>query len=150
MDLALREPSSKSCEELFVIFQLGTEEYAVSVNQVREVIKPPEIVRIPEAEDFIEGMINIRGRIIPVASLNKRLFAEAGEISAKSRVLIVDLSNYTIGLVVDHVSEVVRVDLKSVQKAPEHLNVKHNQYIQGILDTGNRMVILLDINGIFA
>lgn len=150
MNLVLKQGHKAQTEEaLFVIFSLSGEEFAAPVAQVREVIKWRTMIKIPESDVFIEGVINIRGRVIPVVNLKKRLrFAEGG-YNESSRVMIVDVAGQTAGLIVDQVREVARVDMRTIQQPPQMTCGISNDYIQGVIFQGERMVIMLDLDRIF-
>ncbi|MFQ6063433.1 MAG: chemotaxis protein CheW [Methanosarcinales archaeon] len=132
-----------------VVFQLGKEEYGVEVSQVREIIKMKEITRIPNQPEFIEGLINLRGQIIIVIDLRKRfLLQDKNEIRDNARIIIVEFKDHIIGMIVDSVSEVLRLSTENIGEIP---NIKSNinkEYLKGVGKIGKRILILLDLNKI--
>lgn len=98
-------------EKQLVVFELGTEEYGINITQVREIIRYVNTTKVPHALDYVEGIINIRGEIIPVISLAKR-FGTQDKSEMDKRIVIVDLPQQDIGIVVDKVTEVLRLDDK--------------------------------------
>ncbi|MDW7652260.1 MAG: chemotaxis protein CheW [Bacillota bacterium] len=135
-------------EELYVVFKLAQEEFGAKVCHVREVIKLPDITKIPQSKDFVEGMINIRGMVIPVVNLKQRLGLGC-DIKPSSKILIMELGESNIGLIVDHVDEVLRVQNEHVKHPPRLACACDNRYIDGIVYHNEEMVILLNLSLIF-
>ncbi|MBX4265117.1 chemotaxis protein CheW [Clostridium estertheticum] len=124
------------CE--LVVFKLGFEEYAINISYAQEIIRIPKFTQLPNTPSFIEGVINIRGKIIPVLNLKKRFGID-------SRLLIIELDDMMVGLIVDDVSEVIRIDEESIQKlSSEIVSISQNS-IQGISIIDQRIIILLDV-----
>jgi len=124
-----------------VVFRLGTEEYTVPIESVQEIIMPQKTTHIPKAPGFIEGIINLRGRVIPIIDGRKR-FELPVDDSTETRIIVLELENHTIGLVVDAVSEVVH--LKTADIEPSPLENGENSFIQGVGKYKDRLLILLD------
>ena len=132
-----------------VAFNLADEEYGVDIIQVQEIVRPPEITRIPQMADFIEGVINLRGKIIPVIDLRKRFKIPERSRSDKTRIVVADASGQTIGLVVDGVSEVLRISDDSVDSIPPSISSIDTEYLTGVAkQAGERLIILLDLKKI--
>jgi purine-binding chemotaxis protein CheW len=150
LDLALKQEGNKYTEEaLYVIFLLSGEEFAAPVVQVSEVIERREITKVPTKDNFMEGIINIRGKVVPVINLRKLLRYSDGDYSEKSLFLIVDVAGQTAGLIVDNVIEVARVDLRNIQM-PQQMKLDiSNDYIKGVIFSAGRMIILIDLGRIF-
>lgn len=134
-----------------VTFALDREEYGVEVLSVREIIRMPELTKMPNAPHYIEGVINLRGTVIPVISLRKRFSMDGHENDRNSRILVMELKGGNLtGFIVDSVAEVIRIQSDSIQPAP---NVAHMDGVQdcivGILDHNQRLLILLDLNLLF-
>ena len=104
-------------ERQLVIFQLAREIYGLDINWVREIITLQEITRVPGAPDFVEGVINLRGHVIPVIDLRKRFGLEASVDPRRTRIVVVDVPPHTLGLVVDAVTEVLRIAESVVEPA---------------------------------
>ena len=135
-----------SSQELqLVIFLLAKEEYGLPITKVQEINRMVSITRLPQTPDFMEGVINLRERVIPVIDLRKRFQLAAATISDDTRIIIVDVDGQTIGVIVDAVNEVVRLPGASVEPPPPAF-VLDSQYIHGIGKLDGRLLILLDID----
>lgn len=128
-----------------VTFNLGSEEYAVDILKVQEINRMKEITRVPNAPDYVEGVINLRGKVIPVVSLRKKFFLEERENDVQSRIMIMDIQGITMGLIVDAVSEVLRVPAGIVEQAPPMTSNVSTEFIRGIAKFEDRLIILLDM-----
>jgi purine-binding chemotaxis protein CheW len=129
-------------EELQLIaFKLGNEEYTVPIEAVQEIIMPQTPTHLPKTPKFMEGVINLRGHIIPVIDARKR-FEMIAEISADTRIIIIELEDHTIGLVVDAVSEVVHIKSDNIEPPP--MEMGDNDFILGVGKLKDRLLILLD------
>lgn len=135
-------------EVQLVVFRLGNEEYGVEITQVREIIKMKEITRIPNAPDFVEGVINLRGQITTVTDLRKRLGTNGSDNNDQTRIIIVELDRSTIGMIVDSVSEVLRLGKNEIDSTPEIVSNLETKYIRGVGKLKDRLLILLDLNRI--
>lgn len=135
-----------SSQELqLVIFLLAKEEYGLPITKVQEINRMVPITRLPQTPEFMEGVINLRGRVIPVIDLRKRFQLAASATNEDTRIIIVDVNGQTIGVVVDAVTEVVRLNGASVEPPPPAF-VLDSQYIHGIGKMEGRLLILLDID----
>jgi purine-binding chemotaxis protein CheW len=143
----LKENSRFSEESLHLVtFELSGEEFGVDIMQVSEVIPVPRITRIPQAPECIKGLINLRGKILVVIDLNKRLGFSSKEIDSLSRIIIVEIIDTVIGMLVNSVKEVMRLSLSSIEPTPEMIKSKINaEYLTGVGKAGNRLLILLNL-----
>ncbi len=143
----LEENSRFSEENLrLVVFELSGEEFGVDIMQVSEVIPVPRITRIPQAPEYIKGLINLRGKILVVIDLNKRLGFPSKETDTLSRIIIVEVKDIVIGMLVNSVKEVMRLSLSSIEPTPEVVKSKINaEYLTGVGKIGNRLLILLNL-----
>ena len=131
-------------EELQVIaFKLGKEEYAVAITSVQEIIMSQEKTKIPKSPEFVEGVINLRGSIIPVIDGRKRFGLELAKETAETRIMVLELEKNTVGLTVDAVSEVIHMQTKDVQSSPVNSD-QSQDFILGIGKFKDRLIILLD------
>ncbi|NLZ48495.1 MAG: chemotaxis protein CheW [Clostridiales bacterium] len=140
-------------EEQLVTFKLEREEYAIKINYVEEITRMTEVTRIPRAPYFIDGIVNLRGNVIPVLNLRKMFRMEEKEISNSTRIIIVDLDNKKTGIIVDEVSEVLRFEKSFIETPPDVLkNDECKEYIDGVgkLDKGKRMILILDLEKIMS
>ncbi|MGC9967169.1 MAG: chemotaxis protein CheW [Syntrophobacteraceae bacterium] len=135
-----------------VSFRIGSEEFGVDILMVQEIIRLTTITPIPNASRSILGMINLRGRIIPVVDLRWLLRIEGTEPSEsrrKTRILIIELGGYVTGFVVDSVSEVMKVPVAEIEPAPSLVASSiSSAYISGVIKLARRLIILLDFNHI--
>ena len=140
-----RENSHEEVKDLHIVtFNLG-EEYGVPISQVQEIVRVGSITMVPNSPSYMEGVINLRGRVLPVLNLRKRLRLSATEMSNASRIMVIEVGNKVIGLLVDAVSQVIKVPLSSVETAPEEVLEVDTDYIKGVGKLENRLVILLDL-----
>jgi len=138
-------------EEQFVIFHLHGEEYAVAIGAVREIIRLPEIVRVPRAPDYVEGVINIRGTVVPVINLRLKLGLPAREGDDRSRIVVVDMNGVPTGLVVDDVREVRKISTALTAPVPPVLGAHLDTgYLQGVVrqSGGQKSVLLLNLQNV--
>jgi purine-binding chemotaxis protein CheW len=135
-------------EEQLVAFRLGKEEFAIKITDVQEINRYTEVVRMPGTPEYIDGLVNLRGNIIPVLNLRRR-FGLAERVSDDStRIIIVDVGNQKNGVVVDSVSEVLRFERNLIEETPKILsNDVDAKFINGVckLNNGKRMVLILDL-----
>lgn len=128
-----------------VVFQLAGEFYAVDIHQVREIIRVPEVTRVPRTPDFVEGVINLRGSVIPIIDLRKRFGMDAAEANDEQRIVVVELEDKTLGVIVDAVTEVLRIERDKIEPPSPYIVSVDTQYITGIARLEERLVILLDV-----
>lgn len=130
-----------------VIFRLAQEEYGLPITKVQEINRLVPITKLPQTPEFMEGIINLRGRIIPVIDLRKRFSLEISEHNDESRIIIVEVCGQTVGVIVDAVAEVVRIAAASVEPPPPSF-ILDAKYIQGVGKLDSRLLILLEIDEI--
>lgn len=133
-----------------VSFKLGSEEYGVQIMRVQEIIRVQEITKVPQMPDFIEGVINLRGNVIPVIDLRKRFDMESKSHDDGTRIIVVNVEDRIIGVVVDSVEEVQRIDSAQVDPPPLIVQGIGRDYIQGVCRLENRLLILLDLDKVLA
>ncbi len=132
-------------EKQLVVFDLADEGYGVDIGSVREIIRMQEITKVPSAPDFVEGVINLRGRVIPVIDLRKRFGFEVTEMTKDTRIVVVDIGGQDIGVVVDAVTEVLRLSADKVEPASSVITTVDSEYLLGIAKLEERLIILLDL-----
>ena len=128
-----------------VVFTLGSEEYGLPITQVQEIIRYSRPRTIPSAPMSVRGVINLRGKIIPVVDLKQRLMLDAAD-PEESKIVIVEAGEVTAGLVVDEVDEVITIDEDQLEQAP----TGDVSYISAVAKVGDRLLVLLDLNALFA
>lgn len=129
-------------------FKIGRETFGLPIGSVREIVRVPEVTSVPNAPDFIEGVINLRGRIIPVVDLRKRFGEAVGPANKKNRIVVVEVENRAIGLMVNSASEVLKIPPADIE--PPHAVFQEGElnYITGVGKFRGRLVILLDLSKI--
>lgn len=132
-------------ERQLVVFSLHTELYGVDINVVREIMRMQELTSIPETPSFVEGVINLRGAVTPVIDLRKRLDLYVGEATAETRIVVMDVGSQNIGVIVDEVTEVLRVSEDSIEPTSSIITASDSGYILGIAKLEDRLIILLDL-----
>jgi purine-binding chemotaxis protein CheW len=126
-------------------FRIGNETFGVRIGSVREIVRVPEITAVPSAPETVEGVINLRGKIIPVMDLRKRFGQTEIQPDKKNRILVVELDNKLVGLIVNAASEVLRIAPSEIE-APGNLFAEgESGYVTGVGKLKGRLIILLDI-----
>jgi purine-binding chemotaxis protein CheW len=136
-------------EEQLVVFALGEELYGVRIGVVREIITWQQVTRVPHTPPYVEGVINLRGRVIPVIDLRRRLGLPSGERDRHTRIVVVEGEGDIVGMVVDAVSEVLTVTGDRVEPPSPYAGVNVD-YVRGIAKLDDRLVILLDLDRVLA
>ena len=149
--LATASATTRAATDEFqlVVFELGDERYGLDIATVYEIIRHQPVTAVPQAPAFVEGVINLRGRIIPVVDLRDRFGMAAGALTKASRIVVCEAAGTRVGLVVDGVSEVLMVPNDAVEPTPEVASGEDHAYLRGIAKLGERLVILLDLTGLF-
>lgn len=129
-----------------VSFDVGTEQFAVDILRVQEINRMMALTQIPQSPPGVCGVINLRGRIVPVLDLRTRLGIETVEPSDASRIIVVEIRGSTIGFIVDAVHEVLEVDPKTVEPTPVITTHADTRYIQGVAKIEDKLLILLDLD----
>jgi purine-binding chemotaxis protein CheW len=140
-------------EVQLVTFMLGEEEFGVPISQIQEIDRLARITKVPKAAEFIEGITNLRGEVIPVLDTRKRFDLAVKPSDDRTRIIIVDLGGIKTGLVVDSVREVLNLAKKDIAPPPEAIGSgTAQQFISGIgkVDAGKRMIVLLDVEKILS
>ncbi|WP_425806941.1 chemotaxis protein CheW [Desulfitobacterium sp. Sab5] len=135
-------------EEQLVTFGLGSEEFGINIMLVQEIIRIPPITRVPKAPSYVEGVINLRGNVIPVVSLRNRFGMDHVEETDLSRIIVLQVHNKVFGIRVDAVTEVLRLDTDSIEPPPPVALGMDSHYIRGVGKIGERLLILLDLDQI--
>jgi purine-binding chemotaxis protein CheW len=139
------EAQTPSPELHLVTFALDREEFGIPIGQVREVIRVSDITRVPQARPHVRGVTNLRGRILAVVEIRTRMGLPAVEITPRSRVVVVGIRERMLGILVDGVSQVVKVPTATVTPAPEEVVSPGTDYITGVARWNSRLIILLDL-----
>lgn len=133
-------------EEQLVVFQLCNETYGIDISAVHEIIKMQSITKVPRTPEFVEGVINLRGRIVPVIDLHKRFELPLEEETPHSRIIVVEVKGVTVGMIVDSVSEVLRLPEANIDPPPAAISGGVEiEYLRGVGKWQERLIILLDL-----
>jgi purine-binding chemotaxis protein CheW len=134
-----------------VSFELENEEYGVDVLTVREIIRMPDITKMPNTPDYVEGIINLRGTVIPIISLRRRFGLMDNELSRSSRILVMETTGGLNGFIVDAVAEVIRISSSDIQPPPAiTYGSTAQECITGIVNRAERLLVVLDLNKLFS
>jgi purine-binding chemotaxis protein CheW len=129
-----------------VTFSIGDEEFGVEILRVQEIIRIMEITKVPRAPEFVEGVINLRGKVIPILDLRKRFGMETRDHDKNTRIIVIEINKMIVGFVVDAVSEVLRIPANLVEPPPPVVAGLESEYISGVGKLEDRLLILLDLN----
>lgn len=146
MDYTLREDElmEDSERKQVVVFLLADEEYAVDITQSKQIIKVSKITPVPNTPEYVRGVINLRGQIVPVVDLRKR-FNITGAVE-KERIITIEYEDMLIGLLVDDIKEVLWYDIeKELESAPEIDSAVKQDFIKGVIKKGKRLIVLIDL-----
>jgi len=150
---AVREGINEASHELIqlVSFELEGEEYGVEVMAVREIIRMPTITKMPNTPDYVDGIINLRGTVVPIISLRKRFGLYESERNNNNRILVMEVGNGMTGFVVDAVTEVLRVSSAEIQPPPTVAqSCAAQDCITGVINHAERLLIVLDLDRLFS
>lgn len=136
-------------EQQFVVFRLQNEEYGLNIQQVNEILVWQEITKYPQAGDLIDGIINLRGKIIPLIDLKKRFYNKAIERTDNTRIIVVQSGEQVFGIIVDEVLEVLVLAENMIESPPEFVS-RINTGVCGVGKLPNRLLILLDLSTTFS
>jgi purine-binding chemotaxis protein CheW len=129
-----------------VTFNISEEEFGVDILKVQEIIRTMEITKVPRAPAFVEGVINLRGKVIPILDLRRRFGMEHRKHDNQTRIMVIEISGMTVGFVVDGVSEVLRINSSTVEPTPPIMAGVDSEYISGVGKLEDRLLILLDLD----
>lgn len=140
------EARTQSTEEQVVVFALAGELYGLDISRVQGIIKMPEVTRVPRAAEFVEGVINLRGEIVPIIDLRKRFGLGELQIGVDTRIINVEMGDHLVGLIVDAVEEVLNIPSGVIEPPPDLVTTMDSAYLRGIAKLEERLVILLDLD----
>lgn len=128
-----------------VSFKLGHEEFGIDIHTVQEINRMLEITKIPQAPYYCEGVINLRGKVIPVIDLRKKFAMEVEEWTKNTRILVVEEGDNVVGVIVDAVEEVLRIPKSTIEPAPDIVSSVSSNYINGVAKLDERLLIFLNV-----
>jgi purine-binding chemotaxis protein CheW len=144
------DPAAAGDEQQLVVFQLGAELYGVEIARVHEIIRLMAITSVPRAPSFVEGVINLRGKVIPVVDLRRRFGLPQAERTRASRIVVVELGDHVVGIIVDGVSEVLRVETSTIEPPSPVVAGLDSESLSGIAKVDEQLIILLDLDRVLA
>ncbi|NMC11679.1 MAG: chemotaxis protein CheW [Chloroflexi bacterium] len=137
-------------EHQLVVFELANEHYGVDIAMVEGIIKMQQITAVPHAPSYVEGVTNLRGAVLPVIDLRKRFNLPPEDTTKNSRIIHIAIDNVKVGMIVDAVSEVLRVPEEAIEPTPPIVTTVDSAFITGIAKIDNRLVILLDLGKVLS
>jgi purine-binding chemotaxis protein CheW len=134
-----------------VSFSLDNEEYGVDVLKVREIIRMPSITRVPNTPHYVEGVINLRGKVVPIINMRRRFGLMEIEYDKQTRIMVMDVEGELMGFIVDSVSEVIRISSSEIQPSPAIVTSGIDQEcIAGVINQAERLLVLLNLQKMFS
>ena len=144
MDPTLKKQDDELLQ--LVTFSIGDEEFGVNILKVQEIIRTMEITKVPRAPEFVEGVINLRGKVIPIIDLRRRFGLAPKAHDKNTRIIVIEINNIIVGFVVDAVSEVLRFPASTVEPPPPVVAGVESDYISGVGQLQDRLLIMLDLD----
>ena len=144
-NVLLEEQQEDTQEGRFLTFSLGNEEYGIEIRHVTEIIGIQNITDLPGMPDFVKGVINLRGKVIPVIDVRLRFGMANRAYDERTCIVVVDINKITIGLIVDSVSEVINIPAENIEPAPMIKKSESSRFIKGLGKAGETIIILLEI-----
>jgi len=129
-----------------VIFGVNEESFGVEITQVKEIIRPMEIYKIPNTPDFIEGLINLRGKVHTIFNLRKKFNLPNRDFDDNTKIIIVGIDSLVVGFIVDEVSEIVRIEDEDIESTPRAIVSESREFLSGVAKMGDKIILLLDLN----
>lgn len=149
-ELKKTSDAAKSDDRQFVTFIIGEENYGVEVLKVQEIIGMTQIIHVPNSAEFMKGVINLRGAVVPVVDMRRRFRMEEREYDMFTVIIIVEVKNRMVGMIVDSVSDVVDISESTIQDTPHFTAKIETDFIKGIGQVESKLVIILDIDKILS
>ncbi len=131
-------------------FKIAEEEYAVDILMVQEIIRMMQVTKVPNAPDFVDGVVNLRGRIIPVIDLRSKLGLPRKEVDKDKRIIVVEVAGKTVGFIVDAVTEVLRIPASITEPPPDLITNVNSEFIKAVGKLEDRLLILIDLEKILS
>ena len=140
------EPGRVRTEIQLACFRVGDQMYSLDILRIKEVIRPLKLTPVPKAPVFIEGVINLRGKVVPVIQLRKRFGHPLMAHDNNTRIIVVEVQGRILGMIVDSVSEVIRIPASTIEPPPDIIAGVDSEYIKGVGKLEKRLLILLDLD----
>lgn len=129
-----------------VSFEVGKELFALPIMKIQEIIRLTNIVAIPKSPDFVKGVINLRGKVIPVIDLKEKFDVDSPTDENKARIVVAEVQGLVVGMIVDAVSEVMQTESGSFEEPPSIVSGVNQKFIQGIVKKGEQLLIVVDVD----
>lgn len=129
-----------------IIFELMDMEYAIEVDTVQSIERVMSITRVPKTPSFVKGVINLRGVVTPIVDLRERFGLETQEINESTRIIIVSLEDYDVGLIVDGANDVLDLPVEAIEPQPEVVGAVELDFIAGVANVDNRLFVMLELS----
>jgi len=144
---------SVATKEQYLTFKVGSEIYGLKLKQAKEIIKPPKVTNVPNTEEYILGVINLRGQVIPVINLKNKLGLKEDDIKDLSKaqnkkIVVINIKDMLIGLYVDGVNEVMNLAVEDIEGVADNKTGIRDEYIKGVSTFSDSLIIVLDINNL--
>ena len=133
-----------------VTFIIEKEEFGIDILNVQEIIKPVDITRVPNSNSYVKGVINLRGRIVPVVDLRTRFHLPHRDPDKDTRIVVVELEDKVVGFLMDAVRQVIRVEKNVIEPPPQQATSLESNYLQGVAKLEDRLLTLLDLNNLLS
>jgi purine-binding chemotaxis protein CheW len=150
ISLAVSDEKEQRNEVQLACFKVGMELYALDIMKIKEIIRPQKLTAIPKAPSFIEGVINLRGAVIPVADMRKRFDQPISKENRKNRIVVCSLAGKIIGLLVDEVTEVKRFSRQEIAPAPQFIKGPNADYFLGVARRDDDLIMLIDLEKVLS
>ncbi len=144
------DPGAKAQELKLACFRVGEQVFAMDIMQIRQIIRPLKITPIPKAPDFVEGMINLRGMVIPLLDMRKRFDIPIERPEAETRVIIASVDRQVVGMVVDEVTEVITIPQSEVQPQPQMIAGIQSEFLTGVCRYQDQILLIINLNAILS
>jgi len=146
-ELSMEVPMNETRNDIvqLVTFMLGDEEYGIDILSVQEILRMVEITQVPKSQEVIEGVINLRGRVIPVLDMRKKFGLPETDDRDDRKIMVINVGGLTAGIVVDSVSEVLRLPAENIDETPAMVSGGSSEFIKGVGKLDDRLIILLDL-----
>ena len=150
ISLAGSDEKAQRQEIQLACFKVGLELYALDIMKIKEIIRPQKLTAIPKAPSFIEGVINLRGAVIPVADMRKRFDQPISKENRKNRIVVCSLAGKIVGLLVDEVIEVKRYGRSEIAPAPQFIKGPNADYFLGVARSDDELIMLIDLEKVLS
>lgn len=135
-------------EMQIVVFRLSSEVCGVNTSQVKEIVKFEELTKMPKMPNFIDGILNLRGMVVPVVNLTKRFNLGETEVTKKTKIIIIEIEEKLIGFIVDDVTEILKLSSQEIESTPDIIQKSYNHYLEYVGKKDNMLISILDLSKI--